>query len=274
MLKHRLLTAALLIPLTLALLFLLPPIGFMALTAFITLFAGWEWSNLLGLSNLKNRFIYLTCLMLAMSVMFIPYLYISFLVIFIAFLWWLVAFVFVLRYPKNHDWLLKHRILRGIMGIFVLVPFWVSLNIIRHLGHHGSYFILFLLALIWIADSGAYFVGRKWGKTKLISSVSPGKSFQGLLGALIFSLIFASMVGWYLQLPLILWPGLVCLTVATVLFSILGDLFESLQKRIAGVKDSGCFLPGHGGLLDRIDSLTAAAPIFVLCLLGLLVFYF
>jgi phosphatidate cytidylyltransferase len=121
------------------------------------------------------------------------------------------------------------------------------------------------LILIWVADSGAYFVGRQWGKNKLAPRVSPGKTIEGLLGALAGGLIwgYAGMVwfepksGWLF----------VALCFVTVLFSVLGDLVESLFKRNAGVKDSGQLLPGHGGVLDRLDSLTSAAPVFVLGLM-------
>ena len=118
--------------------------------------------------------------------------------------------------------------------------------------------------MIWIADIAAYFVGKKFGKSKLAPGISPGKSVQGLWGALVASLIIA-IVGFQLfEIKTPQWFYFVCLCLATALISIVGDLYESLLKRRAGVKDSGKILPGHGGILDRIDSLTAAAPGFIL----------
>jgi phosphatidate cytidylyltransferase len=153
-----------------------------------------------------------------------------------------------------------------LMGFLVLIPCWAALNYLRSL-HDGIYTLLFLFALIWGADSAAYFVGRKWGKHKLAPQVSPGKSWQGLCGALVCALFIAAIAGWLSETPIQLWWRGAVIAVVTVLFSVMGDLFESMIKRQAGVKDSGQLLPGHGGLLDRIDSLTAAAPIFVLVMM-------
>jgi phosphatidate cytidylyltransferase len=127
---------------------------------------------------------------------------------------------------------------------------------------HGIAILLVLFALIWGADSGAYFVGKKWGKHKLLPQVSPGKTWEGLSGALGVTVIITFFSLFIFKVPYIRWPVALCLALITVLFSIVGDLFESMLKRRVGLKDSGHSLPGHGGILDRIDSLTAAAPIF------------
>lgn len=122
---------------------------------------------------------------------------------------------------------------------------------------------MYLFLLVWGADSGAYFVGRKFGRKKLAPSVSPNKSVEGLYGGVSVAAIIIVVVAWiYLDLTLIQYLLFIILSVVTVLGSVLGDLFESMIKRRAGIKDSGRVLPGHGGVLDRIDSLLAAAPIF------------
>jgi phosphatidate cytidylyltransferase len=149
------------------------------------------------------------------------------------------------------------------MGAFVLVPCWASINYIRN-QDEGPLGLLFLFVLIWGADSAAYFVGKKWGTKRLAPYVSPGKSWQGLMGALLVSTLIVLTTLWLCNVPFPIWPWAIVLSLVTVLFSIVGDLFESMIKRQAKVKDSGKLLPGHGGVLDRIDSLTAAAPIFVL----------
>ena len=180
----------------------------------------------------------------------------------IAFVWWLAASVIVFLYPRGtRVW--QSVSVRGIMGWFVLLPCWAAINFIRA-QENGIAMLLFLFVLIWGADSCAYFVGKKWGKTKLAPSVSPGKSLEGVAGALVFSLLLTLIIFIFANVPTSQWPFVIVLSLATVLFSILGDLLESVMKRYVGVKDSGNLLPGHGGLLDRIDSLTAAAPIFAL----------
>jgi phosphatidate cytidylyltransferase len=119
------------------------------------------------------------------------------------------------------------------------------------------------LFLIAFADSGAYFGGRQWGKRKLAPAVSPGKTWEGVFSAFAASTLVALAAAWLFGLAGNLWPAFVVLSLVTVVFSILGDLTESMFKRQAGMKDSGTLLPGHGGVLDRIDSITAAAPVFV-----------
>ena len=132
----------------------------------------------------------------------------------------------------------------------------------------GAGYVLFLLFLIWIADSGAYFTGRRWGQRKLALSISPGKTWEGVWGASLAALVFAMLGAVVLEVRMP-WPGFVILSMVTVGFSIAGDLFESMLKRQRGLKDSGSLLPGHGGVLDRVDSLTAAVPVFLLGLYGM-----
>lgn len=269
MLKHRIITAAILIPIFLAILFFATPPVFCFFIALVTLGAAWEWSNLMGLKSFSHRLLYLVItLFFLFNALFIPITYI----LGGAFIWWLIAAVLVIRYSEQKPWWGKGLLWRGLMGLFVLIPCWASVNYIRSQSD-GLYALLYLFILIWGADSAAYFAGKLWGKTKLIPAVSPGKSVQGLCGALFFTVILSVAVLWFSQTPVSTWVWGIALSVMTVLFSVLGDLFESMLKRHVNIKDSGRLLPGHGGLLDRIDSLTAAAPIFALgaLLIGLYV---
>jgi phosphatidate cytidylyltransferase len=154
----------------------------------------------------------------------------------------------------------------AVAGVIVLAAPWVAFMALRD--EFGPAYVLFLFLLVWIADIGAYFAGRRWGRRKLAVTISPGKTWEGALGAgmaaLMFALAGAAVLGVGAR-----WPWFVAICMVTVGFSIVGDLFESMLKRQCGMKDSGTLLPGHGGVLDRVDSLTAAAPIFLLGLYGM-----
>lgn len=259
MLKHRIITATILIVLTLAILFYLPMQWFLILTAIITLAAAWEWTNLMGLSRTTHRVIYLAIFILTLITALATSIRV---ILWCAFIWWLIALIMIIGSQKRKP-IRPNVFVRGCMGILVLVPCWVAINYIRS-QEDGIFALLFLFILIWGADTAAYFVGKKWGTHKLASEVSPGKSVEGFVGALCFSLIIAvsAMIIGHVSYPA--WIFGIGLALLTVIFSVIGDLFESMIKRIAGLKDSGNLLPGHGGLLDRLDSLTAAAPVFAL----------
>jgi phosphatidate cytidylyltransferase len=263
MLKTRLISAFILIPVFVLLTLKLPTIYFGVLTAIITLLAAWEWSGLMGIQKFLPRLCY--------PIVMVEILYLSLFIpieilLGVTFLWWLFIFVLVAMYPRCSNWWGQSKIVRGLMGLMTLMPTWVALNYL-HSGYLfskglGAPIVLFLFVLIWGADSGAYFAGRLWGKHKLAPSVSPGKTWEGFMGAMVVTILLAPILAW-------LWPAmgshwiiLILLCLITVKYSILGDLFESMLKRNVGLKDSGRMIPGHGGLLDRIDSLTAAAPIF------------
>lgn len=260
MLKQRLITAFLLIPIAIfALIYLTPP-AFLFFTALFALAGAWEWAGLMGLKKRLFRFTYV--MMVAVSFYVALYLNVHWLFS-IAFIWWLIATILVVIYPRGNHYWGNSVIVRGLMGVLVLMPCWAAINFIRN-QEEGTYIIIFLFALIWGADSVAYFVGKKWGVTKLAPHVSPGKSVEGFCGAIVCSVIIAVVSFWLCQLPVNVWPWGITLSLITVSFSVMGDLFESMLKRQVGVKDSGTLLPGHGGVLDRIDSLTAAAPIFAI----------
>ncbi len=270
MLQKRIFTALILIPLCVVLILALPLKHFAIVTGGIVFWAAMEWSNLLGLKSLLPKILYALIVTLLLPLTLYLYqhgesTFILFLRVFYwtVFFWWLFAALLVISYPKFSNYWGKGVLIRGLMGIMVLVPCWLSLVLLHYV---TPYLVLSLFVLIWGADTGAYFAGKKWGKNKLLPQVSPGKTWQGLLGAVLTPIIIVVIFVIALRIPMMVFPY-ISFIVMIVLFSVLGDLFESMLKRQAGIKDSGKLLPGHGGILDRIDSLTAAAPIVTLYLL-------
>jgi len=176
---------------------------------------------------------------------------------------WIGIFAYMLVYQFSGNW---GRLTRGFYFLLGIVLLWICVNdlvfILKHF-EQGGWILIYLLTLVWIADIGAYFSGRKFGKNKLAPGISPGKTWEGVAGGVVFNLVWMLFVynlteGWGMSLVWFIGIGL-----ATSAISVVGDLFESILKREAGVKDSGKLLPGHGGVLDRIDSVIAAAPVFV-----------
>jgi phosphatidate cytidylyltransferase len=157
-----------------------------------------------------------------------------------------------------------HGILRLLMGTLVLIPTWVALVYVRQ-QDNGAWLVLLLMLIVALADSGGYFVGRRFGKHKLAPAVSPGKTWEGFAGGLAANCLLALLLAQSLNVNVLI---MLALAVPTSLVSVLGDLLESMVKRHAGVKDSGAILPGHGGILDRVDGITAGAPVFALALLA------
>lgn len=259
MLKLRVLSALVLIPLFLLLLLKASPGVFCIVTAVIVLIGAWEWSFFMGITTFPYSLLYpffMLFILIAALLLSIPN------ILYVASIWWIAASILVMYYPKGSALWGQGMILRAGMGVLVLVPCWLALNFIRNVHSSGPYILFFLFFLIWSADTGAYFVGRQWGKHKLAPLVSPSKTWEGLGGALICSLLIALLGLYYFQIPVASWPAALLLSLMTVLFSVFGDLFESMLKRNVGLKDSGNLIPGHGGILDRMDSITAAAPIF------------
>lgn len=266
MLKYRILTAVILIPLFLLMLFALPAGWFCGVTGLFVLLGAWEWSSLMGIQRTPFKLIYpimMFFILFAAMWLYIPNVIVA------ASVWWVLATVLVMIYPKGSRAWGSGVVARGLMGLMVLVPCWLALNFIRNVAENGTYILLFLFILIWGADTGAYFAGRWWGKNKLAPEVSPGKTWQGLFGALVTTILITLVTLYLIHAPYRAWIGACVMAMITVLFSVVGDLFESMLKRKEGLKDSGRLLPGHGGILDRIDSLTAAAPIFLFCALFL-----
>jgi phosphatidate cytidylyltransferase len=179
----------------------------------------------------------------------------------LALLFWLGVLWCVLSYPGSAGFW-GGRLFRLIMGVCVLLPAWSGLVFLKQ-QHEDGLLVLWLVGIVAMADMGAYFVGVRFGQHKLAPQVSPGKSWEGVAGGVLANLLFAVMLSLYLNTSFRegLWMGLTMIAVG--LASILGDLFESMLKRYGGIKDSGTLLPGHGGVLDRIDGWMAAVPVFV-----------
>lgn len=190
-------------------------------------------------------------------------------------LWWILASILVIFYPKS-SFIINSKIVKGLCGYLTLIPFYFSLLILRVQFYHanvitGAVLVLSVMALIWCTDSGAYFTGKAIGKHKMSPNVSPNKTIEGLLGGIVLAMVafviiyFVGGFGSSLQ-AFSYSSNFIALSLASLLaiiISVFGDLTESMFKREAGIKDSGVIFPGHGGMLDRIDSLSAALPMFV-----------
>lgn len=260
MLKQRIITAVWLVPLVLAGLFGLEGGAFALFTAGIVLLGVWEWNNLAGIQRTRHHMMLVGAAAIAMLLLWQSGAVLSRWPLGVAAAGWLVSLYWVMRYPEAlSQWRSTSR--RLLMGACVLLPCWVGFNLLRE---SGGVWLLFVVLLVWTADIGAYFAGRAWGKHKLAPRVSPGKSWEGVLGGLAATLVLALLFSAWQGLGG--WDALVLMgvTLVVTLVSVLGDLFESMLKRYRGIKDASQLLPGHGGILDRIDSLTAAVPVFAL----------
>jgi len=274
-LKLRLITAAVLIPIVVGSVLWLSYAQFALFFAVFAVVGGWEWSRFLRLHQVLARASYAV---MVMAVILLCWFYVvgypervlSVLILGLA--WWICALALVYMYPKC-DRIRSSRTLGAVIGLLVIVPCWLAIIELRNNFEQGPYLVLFLVALIAVADSTAYFGGKKWGSKKLAPQVSPGKSWEGVISGLLGVTLFSFICAWFFEFLNGDWKAVVVFLVVcilTAITSVLGDLSESMFKRQVGLKDSGKILPGHGGVLDRIDSLTAAAPLFALCLWMLL----
>ncbi|MDO5650696.1 MAG: phosphatidate cytidylyltransferase [Moraxella sp.] len=231
------------------------PILFVPLLSVGVLIAAHEWTKLMPKRQFPARFVLLVFVATMASIV-IEQTWL---------LWWLASFAiwvmalkWVLVYPRQEKWYGKRLFA---MGVVILTA---SITAMYSLWHLSPWWLMYVFLLVWCADSGAYFVGRKFGRRKLAPNVSPNKSIEGLAGGLMVAGVVAAAVGARLSLDSAAHVAFLGLSAMTVLASVLGDLFESMLKRRAGIKDSGTILPGHGGVLDRIDSLLSATPVFAL----------
>ncbi|HSH49887.1 MAG TPA: phosphatidate cytidylyltransferase [Halomonas sp.] len=260
MLKQRILTALWLLVVAGVGLFALSGSAFAAFTAGIVLLASWEWANLAGLSAPGKRLLAVAAMAGILVFMHASGSALASWPLWLAAAGWLINLYWVVGYPRRiEQW--SSMTLRLLMGLWVLVAAWVALNVLREM---GAVWLLYVLLVVWGADIGAYFVGRRFGKRKLAPRVSPGKTWEGVAGGVAVTALLAGGYAAWLGLGVVGGLLLLAVTVTVVLASVLGDLLESMLKRYRGIKDSSQLLPGHGGVLDRIDSLTAAAPLFAL----------
>jgi phosphatidate cytidylyltransferase len=262
-LRARIGTALLLAALVIVVLVWLPPEVAVALIAVAIFAAGYEWAGFARLQSVPARLAYAAAILLVLTGAEILAADPRWLtgILRIAAVWWLLAFVWLALRAQSGG-----RLAAVVVGFLVLVPAGIGLSHLVTLQPHGQLLLLYLLVLIAAADVGAYFGGRTFGRRKLAPHVSPGKTWEGFAAGMLAAAMVAVAGAFMFDMPL--WPWLLlCELVALV--SVVGDLTESMFKRHVGLKDSGKLLPGHGGILDRIDSLTAAAPTFLLGLLAL-----
>lgn len=274
MLKQRVLTAVVLAPLVIAGIFFLPLQLFVIAVAGVTLLGHWEWTKFVSASSRFSAFVFPAATLLG-TLFALPvtsdgleWSVASGSALAIAgAVWWLIATVMVLRYPKGTSGWTGNSVAQQGFGILTLLPFLWSVLLLRAYQYEqspllGAKMVLLVCLLVWAADTGAYFAGKNFGKRKMAPSVSPNKTVEGLIGGVIAAVTVTLTAAHYFSIPFssLVMLGLVALL--TSFASVLGDLAESMFKRVAGVKDSGSILPGHGGILDRIDSLTAAFPVF------------
>jgi phosphatidate cytidylyltransferase len=278
MLFQRILTALVLAAVAISAIFLLPILYFYLFIGIIVLIAGWEWTELSGIHTGIGKILFTLFLIVPMlGITFWTQILETLSVIFeypeikkySGLLEWLVigptlfwVFMMVLIRNQSEELLridIKKRY-KLFLGLFVLFSAWMFLTRLR--AFYGPEAVMYFLALIWVADISAYFTGMKWGKNKLAPAISPGKTIEGMYGALFSALVMGLILVLTYGYPFLIAADFILLSVLTVLVSIYGDLFFSLVKRRNGVKDSGTLLPGHGGVLDRIDSVIAATPFY------------
>ena len=268
MLKQRLITALILMPLVVWGIYALSEDYLAGIFAVFVLFGAWEWSRLSEIKAISVRAIYV--ILIAVLMLYLNSdVSLHMVIMYVAAVWWLFATVwlFVPGFARNSNH--KSMAAKLLAGVLVLLPAWIAIVSIHGSEQYGPSWLLYMLALAWVADGGAYFAGRQWGRKKLAPAISPGKTREGVYGAFVLILPYALVGGYLLGLRATDLAAFVLLSLLLVPVSVLGDLFESLIKRHSGYKDSGVLLPGHGGVMDRIDSLTAVAPLF---LIGIQVF--
>jgi phosphatidate cytidylyltransferase len=256
LIKTRVITGALLgVALILTVLFLPTPLMATVLGV-LWVIGAWEWAGLARLGA-GARLAYAVVCALGMVA---AHLYAdagaSFVLLVIALAWWVLAFGAVLTYPRKFAMSTV-----GVAGFVVLLPSWFLLVRLHGSAPHGHELAMTVLGIVWAADVGAYMFGRWLGRVKLAPAVSPGKTWEGVSGGLALAAAAAWAAALWLGLPA---GAMVGIGIATALVSVIGDLAVSVFKRNVGLKDTGTLLPGHGGVMDRIDSLTAAIPVFVL----------
>lgn len=252
MLKQRVLTALVLIGVLLPVLFLAPEPGAVGMFAVIAMLAGWEWARLLGFASVACVLFPLWILAACGLAYALPD--VRHWLCFVATVWWLFVPVWLAM-----RWRLSRGIDGWLIGSVVLVPAWAGMVYLYRL---GPAVLLAAMALVWVADIAAYFTGRAFGRHKLAPSISPGKTWEGAIGAAVGALAYALALRHFGIVPRTSNVGTLAIgVIVLVATSIVGDLFESMVKRQAGAKDSSQLLPGHGGVLDRIDSLTSTLPV-------------
>lgn len=251
MLKTRVITAVIALVLVGIVLFVIPPLYAEVVIGLLMVAGAWEWAAFLETGSDSRRTTYTVLVAVAIAGAWYGIADYAELILLVACAWWVLAFFWTLRFPTPIP-----TVLRWVCGFLVIVPMFVALVLLLR---QGVEYLIFMLLIVWVADGGAYFAGKAFGRVKLAPAISPGKTWEGVVGGFVLVALLATAVAAWQGLDIaVLVPF--CLAVAAI--SIVGDLTVSMFKRTAGVKDSGTLFPGHGGVLDRIDSLTAAGPFF------------
>jgi len=275
MLKTRVITATVLLAVFLPILFLLPPIYINALFLVMILLAAWEWSRLIAPGAIRAALIYASlCFVAIAALLFFSNVDVDIALLLLAMVFWIIGAPLIMSRGTQLT-LSKWQFFLAALGLILLPATWFALVFLREM---GLLWLLTAMALVWVADIGAYFVGKAFGRRRLAPKLSPGKTVEGALGGIVLCCLFATLCALYFPPTATIfgafavswgWLPMFSLVISLTVLSIVGDLFESQLKRLSGVKDSSHLLPGHGGVLDRIDALLPTMPIVVL-LVGLL----
>jgi phosphatidate cytidylyltransferase len=275
--QQRIITALILAPLAIAGIFFLPLKFFMLFSAVIYLLSSKEWAGFVSKSP-SSVILFVFGLLLGGTLLLIPaeqiwqagkvngYIIYG---LFAAAAWWCLSLLMVISYPSSAKLWHKNKLMKAVFGLLTLVPLFWAMVVLRSVNieydfYFGAKLLMYVFCLVWSADIGAYFCGKKFGKRKLAPNVSPGKTVEGFFGGLISAMVVAVIGAILFVIPADKMVLFVLGSLITIMVSALGDLSESIFKRESGLKDSSNLLPGHGGILDRIDSLTAAVPVFAL----------
>lgn len=280
MLIQRILTAIVLIPLVIIALFFAPLSIFSYLIITVCALAAWEWSNFLGMVKKTQKAAFMVLIIILLVLLYLIPIDLSLkgklftYIICLSIVWWLIALLLVVSYPKSAKYWSKSILIKLLFALFTLIPFYISMLELRSISYDidrytGAVWLLYVFVLVWATDTGAYFAGRAIGKRKLAVKVSPGKTIEGFIGGVSLAILVCMLV-YLTRYFAISFINFLISSLLAILVSVLGDLTESMFKREAGIKDSGNLIPGHGGILDRIDSLTAAVPVFTALSLHLL----
>ena len=266
MTRTRVISALIMAPLAIAAILFLPTSWMALITAALFLAGMWEWFKLSEIQSTAQK-LTLIILNLALMVLIVwaskgtTALFAALAIIGI--IWWLLAILW-LKFPTfASDHGTHARVFKLGAATLVFIPAWASLVYLHSQADNGPRWLLTALTIVWAADSGAYFAGRAFGKHKLAPVISPNKTIEGLIGGIIAGVLAGLAFGWFAGISVQQMPWLALTALVTVLFSVVGDLLESLLKRHVGAKDSGNLIPGHGGILDRIDAVLAALPVFL-----------
>ena len=271
MTKTRVIAALVLTPLAIAAMLLLPTPWLMALAAVIFLAGLWEWLRLTDIDDTLARSVLLV-VNLALMVAIVwasrteqgfSYVLLQIMVV-IGVVWWLLAGLWLKHFEFASDHDTHARVFKLAAGTLAIIPAWCAMGVIHGAQPYGHRWLFVAVAIVWAADTGAYFAGRHYGRRKLSPRISPNKTVEGLAGGLVCGLAVALALAPLAGATLAQLPAVALVALVAVAFSVVGDLFESLLKRHVGAKDSGDLIPGHGGILDRIDGVIAALPVFAL----------